>query len=191
MPLKIELELTDQDLEYFRKVMDETWQRNSQRDEKELVNQARRLLLQSQKTEAPEFVRQRLGDLGTLISMLEDDEWQLEQKFRGRIIAAISYFADPRALIPDNIPGLGFLDEALMAELLIRELKHELEGYRDFCNYREKQEQLRGKDAHVNREEWLAAKRRQMFLRIAGRQQMRHRHGSTEGPTDPILRYQY
>jgi len=191
MTLKLVLEISDNDLEYYRKVMDATWQRNAKRGEKELVDGVRRLLRQGQKAEAPEYVRKRLDDLGILISMLEDGEWPLEQENRHRIIAAMSYFADPMDMIPDKIPGLGFLDDALMAELVIRELKHDLDGYRAFCEYRENQETLRGKNVHVSREDWLAAKRRQIFLRIARRQQERRRHGSTDGPTDAILRYQY
>jgi Protein of unknown function (DUF1232) len=90
-------------------------------------------------------------------------------------------------MIPDKIPGLGFLDDALMAELVIRELKHELDGYRDYCEYRENEATLRGKNA--SRADWLAAKRRQIFLRIKRRQREGTRHGSTEGWTLPILRY--
>ncbi len=191
MPLKLELNLTDGDLAYYRELMEATWQRNASREEKELVEGARRLLAQSRKAEVPEYVRKRLDDLDALISMLEDGEWPLEQGQRRRIIAAMSYFADPKDMVPDKIPGLGFLDDALMAELVIGELEHELEGYREFSEYREKEEALRGKEAQVSREDWLAAKRRQIFLRIQRRRQEYRRHGSTDGPTDPILRYAY
>jgi uncharacterized membrane protein YkvA (DUF1232 family) len=190
MTLKLVIDLSDADLEYYRQYVDATWRRNAQRDEKDLVDGARQLLQQSRQTEAPECVRKRLDDLGTLLAMLEDPEWPLEAADRQRIVVAISYFADPSDMIPDKIPGLGFLDDALMAELVIRELKHDLEGYRDFCAYREKQEALRGKDAKVSRGDWLAAKRRQIFLRIKRRQLESRRHGSRDGPTDPILRYQ-
>ncbi len=61
----------------------------------------------------------------------------------------------------------------------MRELKHEVAGYREFCEYRDNEATLRGKKA--NRADWLAAKRRQIFLRIKRRQQER-RGGS-------ILRY--
>jgi uncharacterized membrane protein YkvA (DUF1232 family) len=189
MTLKLVIELGDADLEYYRKIANTTWRRNAQRGEKELVDGASELLRQSQKAQAPECVRKRLDDLGTLIAMLEDSEWALEQEDRQRIVAAISYFADPTDIIPDRLPGLGFLDDALMAELVIRELKHELEGYRDFCEYREKQEILRGKDVRVSRDDWLAAKRRQIFLRIKRRQRESRRHGSRDAPTDPILSY--
>ncbi len=192
MALKLELELGDDDLAYYRGVMDATWERNQARNDQDLLRSARRLLQEQQKGKIPGYVRKRLDDLGALISMLEDPEWPLEDKDRRRILAATSYFADPVDMIPDKIPGLGFLDDAIMAELVIGELQHDLEGYREFCEYREKEQQLHGEEGeHVSREEWLAAKRRQIFLRIQRRQQERRRHWSTEGPTDPILRYEY
>ena len=190
MTLKIVLELSDDDLAYYRQVMDAVWRRNAKRAEKELVDGARRLLRQATKAKAPEYVQNRLADLGVLITMLDDPEWPLDEEDRRRIAAAVGYFAVPKDMIPDKIPGLGFLDDALMAELVIRELKAELDGYRDFCQYRENEETLRGK-TKVGRADWLAAKRRQIFLRIKRRQQERRSHASNESPSHPILRYQY
>lgn len=188
MSLKITLELSDEDLGYYRRVMDAVWKRNKGRAEKELIDGARRLLKQATKAKAPEYVQSRLADLDVLCSMLDDPEWLLDDEDRARIVAAVGYFAVAKDMIPDKIPGLGFLDDALMAELVARELKPELDGYRDFCNYRDNERKLRGK-ADVSREEWLAAKRRQIWLRIRRRQQERRRHASTDGPTPSILRY--
>jgi uncharacterized membrane protein YkvA (DUF1232 family) len=190
MELKMVLDLSEDDLGYFRGIMDETVERNAQREEKELLDGVRRLLENTEPVAGPEYVRKRLDDLRTLLEMLEDPEWPLEDKHRRRIVAAVSYFADPKDVIPDKVPGLGFLDDALMAELVIDEVKYELEGYREFCEYRANEETLR-KKTDVSRPDWLAAKRRQMFLQIERRQREWRRHGSREGPTDPILRYQY
>ena len=178
MPTKIVLELSDQDRDYFRRIMDSVWKRNQKRAEKELVDGARRLLKQATKAGAPEYVRSRLGELEVLCSMLDDSEWPLEDDDRNRIRAALGYFALAKDMIPDKIPGLGFLDDALMAELVARDLKAELDGYRAFCEYRDNERNLRG-NAKVSRLDWLAAKRRQIWLRIKRRQQ------------DGILRYSY
>jgi uncharacterized membrane protein YkvA (DUF1232 family) len=189
MSVKIVLELGDDDLDYYRGVMDAVWKRNRKRADEELIDGARRLLKQATKAKAPDYVQTRLAELETLCSMLDDSEWPLEDADRDRIKAAVGYFAVPKDMIPDKIPGLGFLDDALVAELVARDLKPELDGYRDFCEYRDNEATLRGNK--VSREEWLAAKRRQVWLRIKRRQQERRRHGSRYTPTDPILRYSY
>jgi uncharacterized membrane protein YkvA (DUF1232 family) len=188
MPIKITLELSDEDLGYYSRVMDDVWKRNRKRAEKELIDGARRLLKQATKAKAPEYVQTRLADLEFLCSMLDDTEWPIEADDRSRIVAAVGYFAVPKDMIPDKIPGIGFLDDALMAELVLRELKPEIDGYRDFCAYRDNEAKLRG-NTKVSREDWLAAKSRQIWLRIKRRQQERRRHGASYSPTHPILRY--
>jgi uncharacterized membrane protein YkvA (DUF1232 family) len=188
MTLKIVLEISDEDLAYYRRVMDSVWQRNAKRSDKQLIDGARRLLSQATKTKAPEYVQNRFEELKLLLAMLDDPEWPLAAADRQRIVAAVGYFAVPKDMIPDKIPGLGFLDDALMAELVIRELKHDLDGYRDFCQYRDNEKELRGKSA-ATRAEWLEAKQRQIFMRIRRRQQERRRHSSSYSPTPPILRY--
>lgn len=187
MTVKFEVELTDEDLGYYRKVLNETWERNAKREQADLVASARRVLEASRKSATPAYVRKRLDDLGTLISMLEDPEWPLEPEKEQRILAAVSYFADPADMIPDKIPGLGFLDDALVAELVIRELEHEVTGYREFSEYRDKEEARRGKEAHVTRKDWVEEKRRQIRYHIERRRQEQRRHWSGDAPTDPLL----
>ena len=35
----------------------------------------------------------------------------------------------------DDVPALGFLDDAIMIELIVRELKHDIEAYQDFVDF--------------------------------------------------------
>lgn len=186
MSVKIVLELSDEDLAYYQRVMDSVWKKNKKRAEKELINGARRLLKQATKAKAPEYIQSRLAELETLCTMLDDEEWPLEADDRDRILAGIGYFAIAKDMIPDKIPGIGFLDDALMAELVTRELKPELDGYRSFCEYRDNESTLRGNK--VSREDWLEAKRRQIWLRIKRRQSERLRP-TRYSPTPSILRY--
>jgi uncharacterized membrane protein YkvA (DUF1232 family) len=82
------------------------------------------------------------------------------------------YFCDPEDLIPDHIPGIGFLDDAIYVELVIRELKAEIESYEEFCNFRiaeEKRRKDQGLDPYVEREAWLSDKRAALHARMRKR----------------------
>lgn len=181
MPINIVLELSDEDLTYFARVMDSIWKKNAKQPESQLIAGARRLLKQAHKAKAPEYVLKRLEDVGLLIDLLDDqEEWALEPDDRRRIMAAISYFAVQKDIISDKVPGIGYLDDAVVADLVIRELKHDIEGYRDFCTYRSNEATLRGRK--VSLKDWLSAKRRQLFDRIHRRRDQMRSH---------ILRHKY
>jgi uncharacterized membrane protein YkvA (DUF1232 family) len=110
-----------------------------------------------------------------MIDMLSDIDWRLPHQEAARVLNALAYFAEPEDLIPDNIPGLGFLDDAIMIELVMRELKHEIEAYEDFCDYRERSRVEQGKDADVSRGGWLSDRRKSLQSR------MRRRRKNTPG----------
>ena len=53
------------------------------------------------------------------------------------VLAGLAYFANPEDLIPDHIPALGFLDDAIMVKFVEEEFKHELWAYRKFRKFRD------------------------------------------------------
>ena len=74
-----------------------------------------------------------------------------------------AYFANTQDLIPDDVPGLGYLDDAIMVDLVTRELKHEIKAYESFCDFRATESQRRrakGDESHVTRSDWLTEQRR-------------------------------
>ena len=89
--------------------------------------------------------------------MLKDTEWNLSEEDRDRIISAMSYLPDPIDLIPDHIPGIGFLDDAMIVEIIIRELRSEMSAYSEFSCYREAEDDRLSetdKNLEENREQW-------------------------------------
>jgi uncharacterized membrane protein YkvA (DUF1232 family) len=177
MPIKIAFELSDADLEHFRVAMREAQARVRRLDEKEVVAAARRLVGETGKRSLPDFVRERLAKLEGMIRMLDDAEWRIEGAHRARVIDALAYFAEPVDLIPDQVPGVGFLDDAIMVELVVQEIRPELEAYADFCRYRDEQRQA-GLDPEAQRKQ-LEERRRATFSRIARRRARRARHGGS------------
>jgi uncharacterized membrane protein YkvA (DUF1232 family) len=71
-----------------------------------------------------------------MLAMMRDDDWELDARERNPVLSALAYLCDPEDIIPDDIPGIGLLDDAVMIELAFRELRHEIEAYEDFCRYR-------------------------------------------------------
>ncbi len=175
MPIKIAFELSDADLEHFRAAMREAQSRARSLDEKSIVSAARRLVAETGKRPLPDFVRERLGQLEGMLRMLDDAEWRIEGRHRARVIDALAYFAEPVDLIPDQLPGVGFLDDAIMVELVVQEIRPELDAYADFCRFREEQAR-EGVDPEVQRKR-LEARRRAMFARIERRRERRGRRG--------------
>jgi uncharacterized membrane protein YkvA (DUF1232 family) len=169
LSLRISFELDEDDLKHFRLIMQEARQAASRMQPEDIVAAAEELLENIEASKAPGFIVDRLQNLSLMISMISDIEWRLPHQEAARVLNALAYFAEPEDLIPDNIPGLGFLDDAIMIELVVRELKHEIEAYRDFCEYRDRLRLEKGHSAKVSREGWLDNRRKELQVRMRRR----------------------
>lgn len=181
MPLDITFTLSDQDLDHFQGIVDKAKTVIEGGDSSTSIEAAARQLIEDAKSTAiPEFISSRLSKLEVVINMVGDDEWQLSDEERNRVLEALVYFCDPEDLIPDHVPGLGFLDDAIYVEIVLRELSAEIESYEEFCTFRIAEEARRkeaGEDPHVEREAWLADKRAALHARM----RKRRRGGSGGG----------
>jgi uncharacterized membrane protein YkvA (DUF1232 family) len=185
MPMNITFELSDKDLKYFKRIIQEVRARSAGIAEPKLIAAVREMIDDVRSSNAAGFVVQRLGQLERMVKMLEDDEWDMEGKDRSRVADGLVYFAEGEDLIPDRIPGLGYLDDAIMIELVVQDLQHEIQAYDDFCEYRSSKEKLLGrKDARASRETWLAARRGQLHSRMR-RRRRRDRSGKGGGSRSP------
>jgi len=62
---------------------------------------------------------------------------------------------------------LGYLDDAIMIELSVRQLRPELDAYDEFCDFRQNQAQRRGLEPDkVGRADWLDARREELVDRM-------------------------
>lgn len=172
MALSISFELNDRDLKHFTSAQAAAEQAAAGKRPDEIVAAAVALLEQAQKVELPDFIAARLLRLDDLIAMLRDEGWALPPADRQRVLSALVYFTDPKDVIPDTVPVLGFLDDAIMIELCVGKLQHELDAYDDFCDYRTREATRRGIDpARVGHADWLAARREELHERMHNRRE--------------------
>jgi len=139
---KISFSLDEGDIAYFRKLFRNARRVASEQDLGQILSAVQSLIdrVRSAK-KTPSFVQESVSILEDLKQMIEDPDYELPKGPRTEVLAALSYFANPEDLIPDQVPGLGFLDDAIMIKMLENEFKHELWGYRQFRKFRQGAEQ--------------------------------------------------
>lgn len=171
MTVTISFNLSRRDLQYFRRAVREARQAIRDADEPDIIEAIAGAVAGFRSgTRLPDFIGRYLPELDALIAMLNDAEWRLPASDRERLLATLIYLADPEDLIPDDTPGVGLLDDAIMIELLLRELAHVREAYRDFCRYREDypQRYANPEDEDARRRR-IATRRRQLHARMRRR----------------------
>ena len=179
MGMKLSFELSDRDLEYFRIALEQS--RNAVRfaEESEIVEALRDVLADIQSNDPlPDFVAQRIPKIESMLQMLADDDWQLPKSDRERLLAMFIYFADPEDVLPDDIPVIGFLDDVIVIELIMRELRHVREAYDDFCQFRQTFDDKHGDsiDRAVRRDR-IDRRRQQLHQRMKRRSANRRNVG--------------
>ncbi len=181
--MKISFELSQSDLEHFKEVMARARKAASHLSTQEIVDNASELLAHVNRSATSTFIRDRMSQLETLIGMAIDKGWGLTDDDLKRVVEALAYFSEPDDLIPDNIPGLGFLDDAIMIELVSQELEHEIKAYRDFVVYRAAEACRKGEDANaLERADWLEERRQQLHSRMRRRRRRGGGSGSSKSP---------
>ena len=138
MSLSIVIDLSDQDLQNFKALNEAASKASAGKSTQEILQSATDLLVKAQESNPPAFVKDRLMLLDTLIAMARDEGWALPDEEASHVRSTLAYFAEASDSIPDDVPVLGFLDDAIMTELCVRALCHEVYAYNDFCDFRDR-----------------------------------------------------
>jgi hypothetical protein len=131
--------------------------------------------------EAEALLQARLGRLEELRQMCEDRDWQLEPALARRIRRLLDYVDLARDLIPDEVPRLGRLDDALLVELAWPMVADELDDFRDFCRFRAEN------GGRADREQWLRSRLEEGAL-WEQLHRVRNQHYVDYGPLEGGLR---
>jgi uncharacterized membrane protein YkvA (DUF1232 family) len=169
--LKVSFTLGERDLKHFRRVMAKAIDVANPEKEREVTAAAISLVEKARAAEPPDYVRERLVRLERLVAMSYDDEWRIPEPVKRRVLGALGYLTEHDDIIPDSVPGLGFLDDAIMIELVTHELRHELDGYKDFCDFRVREDKrVFHPQGRITRDHAVARRQRDLRARIAKRE---------------------
>ena len=142
MAMKITFALNDKDVSYFRRLYRTAKQNAKQADPKRVGREVRKLIASVREAESqPQFVLDSMVTIEDLLEMMEDTDYALPKSVEAQALGALGYFVNPEDLIPDHIPALGFLDDAIMIKIVEEEFTHELWAYRKFRSFRSGAEQ--------------------------------------------------
>ncbi len=167
--MKIAFELTDRDLNFFREALRKSRDAVRDAEESEIIDAISSVLDEIRQNEPlPDFVAKRIPELESLIRMLTDEEWHLPEGDRERLLATFVYFADPEDILPDDIPVIGYLDDVIIIELVVRELHHVRIAYNDFCQFRDDFDKGKSVDPVIRRDR-IDRRRQQLHQRMQRR----------------------
>jgi len=72
-----------------------------------------------------------LGDFKVLLGMLADKEFTLAKSTWLMIAGALAYVVMPMDVIPDFIPGMGFVDDAFVLSTVMKKIADEVARYKE------------------------------------------------------------
>lgn len=171
MSIEVTFQLSDTDLTHFRGLMNTAIENAARLPEATIKQKATQALQEMSQDNVPEFVRSRVESLRALLAMLDDETWALPEEERKEVLTSLAYFSEPEDLVPDHIPVLGYLDDAIMIELVVQDLSDNIDAYKEFCEFRDTESQRRGVD--VSTQDWLSSKRNEMHNRMRKRRSNR------------------
>ena len=144
----------------------------------QIVTAARDLIDADPAETVPACIAQRLAPATRLARLLADRDWTPSAGADLSLRQVLAYVRERNDLIPDWLPRVGRLDDAIVLDTAWELVGAEVFDYGDFCRLRELEAGHRGRDAagfRFNRRDWLEARQAEVELQ----QQLRRvREGS-------------
>lgn len=129
----------------------------------------------------PACIAQRLRQADLLEPLLADRMWTPANGADAPLRAVLDYMRESNDLIPDWLPRIGRLDDAIVIDAAWTLVSAEVHDYRDFCRLRGIEAMLRDRDPagfRFTRDDWEVSRRAEAELR----QHQRRVRGSSYVP---------
>ena len=83
-------------------------------------------------TEGIDWLKSMLNRVTILYEMVRDTEYKLDRRSKALIAAGLIYFLLPVDMTPDFIPGIGYLDDAVVLSTLWKIVQEQVNQYMTF-----------------------------------------------------------
>lgn len=149
-------------LRQFNKLLQALASPNAPLDSDQLATAARELVVNDNRPAiAPRCIQQRMRRGAAIDLMADDPDWENRDETAAGIARLVTgYLRDRRAVIPNTVPVVGRLDDAIVVEAAWPAVAAEVRKYLEFCRIRHVEAQLRGESGRhfgFTREQWPAA----------------------------------
>ncbi|MEP6484207.1 MAG: hypothetical protein ABJB01_07140 [Rudaea sp.] len=177
-PSVVTLELTEGDLQRFNSAVRLFAPSHSGFSADQIAGAARRVLRASAKGQDSTFIKVRMRRGGEVRAALDDRQWDIAEPVEKSMRALVDYLDDRHGLIPNDVPIVGLLDDAILIDVAMDSLRTELDEYADFCRFRTSEAGRQGvfiSVVDINREQWMTERKLERQLE----QQLRRVRGSS------------
>lgn len=119
------MQLTEQDIQKYRKEIDEIDLSNKERVLTETLVKITKLF---NNKKLDQFQLVLVHEINGLCIVLRNTP-NLEELVQQKIVFALKYFLKGQDDIPDDIPGIGFLDDLAVVDWIIKDIKEQYSHY--------------------------------------------------------------
>ena len=170
---KIEINIDQQVKDHF----DQFVEKKGAAIDESHIKEAREKIREIRRGVNDAYVVDQVNSLDLMLSMIEDDTWKVSQENRDRITATIKYFCDDEDLIPDTIPGIGYIDDCIIIDGAAEQAFEEMDEFKDFSKARA----VYAKGEEFTLDEWESIKTQELGSRLRNRRLRRSKSRSGSG----------
>ena len=159
-------EIDQEALRHFNELLERIDLLRPPLDPDQVASAARELVACSPPSKWPGSIFQRMRRAAAIDRMLSDPEWTPGHATEAAAVV-VAYLHDDRHLIPNSMPVVGRLDDAILVEASWPKIAREVRDYLDFCRLRRIEAALRGEQRRYfgfNRQAGQAAARAEAAL---------------------------
>jgi uncharacterized membrane protein YkvA (DUF1232 family) len=77
-------------------------------------------------------VRDLAVNVASMYEMLVDPDYQVSWQVKAGVVFALAYFISPVDAVPDTVPVVGYVDDALVVAFVCHLLRSDIADYREF-----------------------------------------------------------